>query len=175
MNSYVKIVILINFSELLQKIIDWRLSIGYLSNINEVDQMRKMIWTAECKTGVEEIDSQHRLLFAISNELLDIENPFKQQDEIRYLLRHLFDYVEKHFKTEEEYFQKHNYPGFKEHHDRHEEIKKEITNTIKESKSMYELKDKLDTMLDNWIRVHVLIEDKKYSVWATTKNLIPAK
>jgi hemerythrin len=137
--------------------------------------MRKMIWTPECKTGVEEIDSQHRLLFAISNELLDIENPFKQQDEIRYLLRHLFDYVEKHFSIEEEYFRKHNYPGFKEHHDRHEEIKKEITDTIKESKSMYELKEKLDSMLDNWIRVHVLLEDKKYSVWATMKNLIPEK
>lgn len=137
--------------------------------------MRKMVWTPECKTGFEEIDSQHRLLFAICNELLDIENPNKQQDEIRYLFHHLIDYVDKHFATEEAFFQKHNYPGFKEHHDRHEEIKKEITHTIKESKSMTELKDKLDTMLENWIRVHVLIEDKKYSAWASMKNLIKQK
>ena len=61
--------------------------------------MRKMQWSPECKTGFEEIDSQHRLLFAISNEILDIENPLKQQDEVKYLLHHLIDYVDKHFKT----------------------------------------------------------------------------
>jgi hemerythrin len=135
-------------------------------------EMRKMIWTAECKTGIEEIDAQHRLLFAICNELLDIENPFKQQDEIRYLLRHLYEYVEKHFKTEEVFFENNNYPGIKEHSARHEEIKNEITRTIRESKTMYELKENLDTMLDNWVRVHILLEDKKYSDWGKMKKII---
>ena len=50
--------------------------------------MRRMIWTAECRMGFEEIDSQHRLLFAISNELLEISNPKSQELEIKYLLRH---------------------------------------------------------------------------------------
>ncbi|MCX7876123.1 MAG: hemerythrin family protein [Melioribacteraceae bacterium] len=134
--------------------------------------MRKMNWSPECKTGFDEIDSQHRLLFAISNELLDIENPVRQQDEIKYLLHHLLDYTTIHFKTEEEYFQKHNYPSYKEHKQRHEEILLEIKNTIKNSKSMTELKNNLDTMLDKWIKIHVLIEDKKFSTWAESKNII---
>jgi hemerythrin len=131
-----------------------------------------MQWTPECKTGFDEIDSQHRLLFAISNEILDIENPLKQQDEVKYLLHHLIEYVDKHFKTEEEYFEKHSYPGFKEHKERHDDISNQIRQAVKQSKSMTELKEHLDTMLDHWIRVHVLIEDKKFSVWAATKGII---
>ncbi|RJQ63550.1 MAG: hypothetical protein C4517_04505 [Stygiobacter sp.] len=134
--------------------------------------MRKMQWSPECKTGFEEIDSQHRLLFAISNEILDIENPLKQQDEVKYLLHHLIDYVDKHFKTEEEYLVKHSYPGTKEHKERHEYISKQIRQIVTESKSMTELKEHLDTMLDQWIRVHVLIEDKKFSIWAASKGII---
>ncbi len=131
-----------------------------------------MQWSPECKTGFDEIDSQHRLLFAISNELLDIENPVKQQDEVKYLLHHLIDYVDKHFKTEEEYFSKHSYPGIKDHKERHIDISKQIRQVVTESKNMTELKEHLDTMLDQWIRVHVLIEDKKFSVWAISKGII---
>ncbi|KAF0147330.1 MAG: hemerythrin [Ignavibacteria bacterium] len=134
--------------------------------------MRKMPWTPECKSGFDEIDSQHRLLFAISNELLDIENPAKQQDEIKYLLHHLVDYVEKHFRTEEEYFVKYSYPGIKEHKVRHAEISNQIREAVTLSKSMTQLKEQLDTMLDKWIRIHVLIEDKKFSAWAVSKGII---
>jgi len=133
--------------------------------------MRKMIWSTDCKTGFDEIDSQHRLLYAICNELLDINNPQKQQDEIKYLLHHLVEYVEKHFKSEELVFEKYGFPGLGEHRQRHKEIMAEISAVIKDSKSMTELKDNLDTMLDNWIRVHILIEDKKFGVWAKSKNI----
>lgn len=134
--------------------------------------MRKISWTPECKTGFDEIDSQHRLLFAISNELLDIENPLRQQDEIKYMLHHLLDYVDKHFKTEESYFEKHNYPGLSEHRQRHNEITSEIKKVVSEAKSLTELKHSLDTMLENWIKVHVLLEDKKFSKWAVSKGII---
>lgn len=132
--------------------------------------MRKLLWTEDCKTGFVEIDSQHRLLFAIANELLDIENAVKQQDEIKYLLHHLVNYTESHFKTEEELFTLNNYPGLKEHKQKHEAILNEISSTIKNAKTMSSLKESLDTMLDKWIRVHVLIEDKKYSSWYNSKS-----
>jgi hemerythrin len=134
--------------------------------------MRKLLWTSECKTGFDEIDSQHRLLFAICNELLEIANPARQQDELKYLLHHLVEYIEKHFNTEEEYLERHSYPGIKEHKMRHAEITSQIREVISQSKSMSQLKEQLDTMLDKWIRIHVLIEDKKYSVWAASKGII---
>lgn len=57
----------------------------------------------------EEIDSQHRLLFAISNELLEISNPKSQEPEIKYLLRHLRDYVEKHFFLKKNLWKRKNF------------------------------------------------------------------
>jgi len=134
--------------------------------------MRRMIWNAECRTGIEEIDSQHRLLFAISNELLEIDNPLSQEPEIKYLIRHLNDYVKSHFEYEEEWMRKHNYPGFKEHNLKHDKIISEINNVLTTSRTMTEVKNQFETLLDGWIQSHILLEDKKYSDWAKFHKLI---
>lgn len=133
--------------------------------------MKRMIWTSACRTDFEEIDSQHRLLFAIANELLDIRNPAKQELEIKYLLRHLREYVEKHFSYEENFMREKNYPGLNGHKEMHERIVSEINNSLTESSTIGELKEKLETLLGNWVQSHILIEDKKFSNWAKSKNL----
>ena len=92
--------------------------------------MRRMIWTAECRMGFEEIDSQHRLLFAISNELLEISNPKSQEPEIKYLLRHLRDYVEKHFSFEEKFMEEKKFPGLSDHKEKHQKIVADINNAL---------------------------------------------
>jgi len=128
--------------------------------------MRRMIWTAECRMGFEEIDSQHRLLFAISNELLEISNPKSQEPEIKYLLRHLRDYVEKHFSFEEKFMEEKKFPGLSDHKEKHQKIVAEINNALTSSASMSALKESLETLLDGWVQSHILVEDKKYADWA---------
>jgi len=125
-----------------------------------------MIWTAECRMGFEEIDSQHRLLFAISNELLEISNPKSQEPEIKYLLRHLRDYVDKHFAYEEKFMGDKKFPGLTDHKLKHEKIVAEINNALTSSASMSALKESLETLLDGWVQSHILVEDKKYADWA---------
>ena len=134
--------------------------------------MRRMIWNANCRTGIEEIDSQHRLLFAISNELLEIENPKSQEPEIKYLIRHLTDYVKTHFQFEEEWMGKNNYPGSNEHAEKHEKIVSEINDVLIGSTTMTQLKESFETLLEGWIQSHILIEDKKYSDWAKFHKII---
>jgi hemerythrin len=128
--------------------------------------MRRMVWTAACRTGFEEIDSQHRLLFAISNELLEIGNPKSQELEIKYLLRHLRDYVDKHFSYEEKFMEEKKFPGLADHKLKHEKIVSEINSALTSSASMTEIKESLETLLNAWIRSHILVEDKKYADWA---------
>ena len=134
--------------------------------------MRRMVWNAKCRTGIEEIDSQHRLLFAISNELLEIDNPKNQEPEIKYLIRHLNDYVKSHFQFEEEWMEKNNYPGLIEHKEKHHKIISEINSVLTGSVTMTELRDSFGTLLDGWVRSHILVEDKKYSDWAKFHKII---
>lgn len=128
--------------------------------------MKRMIWTAECRSGFEEIDSQHRLLFAIANEVLEISNPKQQEPEIKYLLRHLRDYTENHFSFEEKFMEKNKFPGLNDHKLKHEKIIAEIRNALTTSESIGELKENLEDLLIAWVQSHILIEDKKFSDWA---------
>jgi len=121
--------------------------------------------------GFEEIDSQHRLLFAIANEVLEIQNPKQQEPEIKYLLRHLRDYVENHFSFEEKLMADKKFPGLNDHKIKHEKIIDEIRNTLSGSASMSQLKESLEDLLIAWVQNHILIEDKKFSDWAKFHKL----
>ncbi len=134
--------------------------------------MQRMIWTANCRMGFEEVDSQHRLLYAIANELLEIENPASQEQEIKYLLRHLRTYIDSHFKSEEELMAQHNYPGLSTHKQKHEKIILEMKEALTSSKSLTQLKNQLEDLLIGWIQSHILIEDKRFSDWAKLHKII---
>lgn len=134
--------------------------------------MRRMVWTPECRMGYDEIDSQHRLLFAISNEILEIGNPKSQEAEIKYLLTHLRDYVEKHFTYEENLMKEKLFPRLNEHKEKHQKIVSEINNSLINSSSMSQVKEKLETLLDAWVQSHILIEDRKFSDWSKFHKII---
>jgi hemerythrin-like metal-binding protein len=133
--------------------------------------MRRLVWNADCRMGFEEIDSQHRLLFAIANELLEIENPKSQEPEMKYLLRHLRDYVEIHFSYEEKLMAENKFPGLNEHLEKHEKIIEEIRTCLSKSANLIELKNSLESLLTAWVTNHILIEDKKFSDWAKYHTL----
>jgi hemerythrin len=133
--------------------------------------MKKLTWTPDCRLGYEDVDSQHRLLFAIANELIEIDNPQAQGPEIKYLLRHLREYVVDHFADEEKFLEKVKYPDLEEHKKKHAKIVEEIKDSIATSKNLVQLKQKLEDLLDQWIKQHILIEDKKYADWAKFHKL----
>ena len=134
--------------------------------------MQRMVWTAKCRMGFEEIDSQHRLLYAISNELLEIENPAAQEPEIKYLLRHLKEYVDKHFDYEVGIMTKYKYPGLEAHKEKHEKIVSEMKQALMNSSSLLQVKRNLEDLLIMWIQTHILVEDKRFSDWSKLHKII---
>ncbi len=129
-----------------------------------------MKWTKECRLGIVDIDSQHRLLFAISNELLDIENPLEEQLEFRYLIDHLRKYVEEHFQFEIKFLEDNQYPDLENHLIKHKEIIQEINDILKSGTDLYKLKEQLQSLMSRWIKEHICGEDKKYSRWYHQKK-----
>ncbi len=134
--------------------------------------MRRMIWKKECRMGNDDIDAQHRLLYAIANELLEIDNPINQEPEIKYLLRHLKDYIDTHFKFEEQFMDKHNYPNILDHKQKHNKIINEMKEALLNSKTLYQVKDNLENLLIDWIQAHILIEDKRLFDWAKLHKIV---
>ena len=89
-----------------------------------------MIWKDEYKIGVELVDKQHKELFRrlgdfIQNVRSDKEKAEKKK-EVEKTLNFMGEYVATHFDAEEALQKKYNYPDFENHHQIHEDFKKEI-------------------------------------------------
>lgn len=72
-------------------------------------------WQDKFNTGVENLDAQHRRLFAIANEaygLLKNDLRVDKYDDIVAILTELRDYTQYHFQTEEEYMLSIGYKKF---------------------------------------------------------------
>ncbi|MGA1862795.1 hemerythrin family protein [Deferribacter thermophilus] len=75
-------------------------------------------------TGIDRIDEQHGAMFYL---LAKIEKYFKVgegEKAISDSLTFLENYVKTHFKTEEEFMQKYNYPDYEVHKLEHESLEK---------------------------------------------------
>ncbi len=127
-------------------------------------------WSDIYSVNIEEIDKQHKQLIDIINKLFNAFSEGKAEKIIPEILKELTDYTNYHFKTEEELFEKYNYPDTKVHKDRHsecvnqieiwkEKYQKDITNIP------YELMD----YLKKWLLQHILKEDKSYSKFLIEK------
>ena len=127
---------------------------------------KNMKWDSTCRLGIHEIDSQHRLLFAIAGELEDIEKPDEQGPEIRYVIDHIRKYVKEHFHFEEQVMEKTGCPGLPKHRTAHKQIVDEVKHTLTSSKNLTALKEQLEYMMTVWIRDHILDDDRKFADWS---------
>lgn len=132
--------------------------------------MQRMTWTADCRLGIDALDSQHRLLFAIANELLEIDQPEEQKPEIKYLLTHLRNYVEEHFSAEENFVHTIQYPYLEAHRRLHQQIVSEINHAVTSTRSLTALMGRVEALMARWIRDHILAQDKKIQHWVAVRK-----
>lgn len=119
-------------------------------------------WKNNYSVYVEAIDEQHKKLVNILNELVDGMMNKKTQEIVQPALDQLVDYASYHFKEEEEYFDKIDYPEAEEHRKEHEQL---IGNVLK-FKADYEnnktgLTVELMKFLKAWLTDHICGTDKE--------------
>lgn len=131
-------------------------------------------WDKNLRTGIDEIDDQHKNIVKVVNELCCSVRGNKSKEKIKKILEELDFFVNIHFKTEENYMEKYNYENISDHKEAHryfiktyEQIrysyfyvdsknlpKDEIINT-------YALH--LCLVLSDWIKLHFPTLDKEFS------------
>lgn len=125
--------------------------------------MELLVWTHTYNIGNELVDNQHKKLMHLINTLYDIQSGQKEDSQVQKVFQELVDYTVYHFQSEEELFQKHNYPEYQHHKQIHEQLVQEVAQYA----SAYEggdaaLKEKLMLFLTDWLKDHILGEDKKF-------------
>ena len=130
--------------------------------------MGRIDWDDSFSVHHEELDRQHQKLVELYNNLHEsllhgtIEEATEQRE---HTLANLVEYIDYHFRSEEEYLQELNYADFEKHCQVHRNFSNKVKTLQKDIASgNMVFTSSLIKLLRNWIIDHILKEDKAYSV-----------
>jgi hemerythrin len=85
-------------------------------------------WNEMYATGIPQVDEQHKTLFKAVNEFHEGLALGKGREEMERTLDFLVSYTLNHFKTEEDFMQKHRFEGLSTHRFEHLQLMQEVMN-----------------------------------------------
>ncbi|THB72252.1 MAG: hypothetical protein D6B25_17145 [Desulfobulbaceae bacterium] len=134
----------------------------------------KLEWNDEYSTGNDEIDEQHKRWVGLFNRLDDVLLS-KEQDKMKQtrseVLKEMFDYVEYHFKFEEDYMASIGYPDAEKHWRMHKTFRNEIYKLYRDhEEGAIILNTEIMGTIRNWLIDHILKQDTKIMVYLREKE-----
>ena len=132
-----------------------------------------LIWRSEYNINNFKIDSEHQKLFAIAREAINVtklKDDIEINTKLKEIITKLFDYVNYHFKNEEEYMTERSYPESSNHKILHEnilEMLKELISNIN-TLELDQIQKTLQEFIENYIIKHILNDDKRILLWNTS-------
>jgi hemerythrin len=125
--------------------------------------MQLFPWNDSYEIGITEIDTQHRQLVDIINELSDAMIAQKGYKTAPQILQKLVDYIQLHFSTEEEIMRRGNYPALDKHRQEHHEMTGKVLEFRKNYSKNHEVSPSAVLgFLCDWLKNHILVSDKEY-------------
>jgi hemerythrin len=119
-------------------------------------------------TGDDEIDRQHRELFARVGALLDAGRLHESRAEVTRLLDFMGAYVVEHFAAEERRMIETAYPRLEAHRREHERLAADLAGLrreLDETGASPLLVIRAGTRLTSWLREHVYRTDRLLGAW----------
>ncbi|MEN9307268.1 MAG: hypothetical protein RL173_1200 [Fibrobacterota bacterium] len=117
-------------------------------------------WNASYEVGNRFIDSEHKILFELANEIAskDIDTLAKFKE----IYLELIQYTNLHFINEEQLMKDIGFSGFATHVLNHRMIIDQMRKLISQPSPLEELQTSLVSCLSHWITTHILREDMAY-------------
>ena len=117
-------------------------------------------WDNSYKTGHDLVDAQHQQLFSMVNELHDSIMADRSKEVLTPTLEKLAKYTVEHFRTEEGFMTKIQYPRLNEHRQKHQQLTKEVQELIENYRSgKAVLTVTLSNFLVKWLCHHIKEDD----------------
>lgn len=125
--------------------------------------MRKILWTDDFISDIDEIDKQHRFIINRINEIIELYSYKEESSDIYPILLLLVGYAEFHFEYEEKIFVPQNYSKKGEHIEEHHKFSKfidDFTELYIDGKR--DIDKELLTFLKEWWTNHILEKDMDF-------------
>ena len=125
-------------------------------------------WDDKYLLGVPLLDSQHKQLVSVTNELnrASRSSSTTKNVEFKKTIQDAVAYVKYHFSTEEQIMEKTAYPEYEDHKKLHAEFIRELINNAESfEKDMEYAPDQFTGIFNNWILSHITTEDNKLGTY----------
>lgn len=122
----------------------------------------QLAWDQKYSVGIRKIDSQHKRVVGILNQLRWISKD-KEEKELKSIFEQLKGYIETHFQQEEDLMLEYQYPGYQEQKSEHEAFIDrfcEYERDILKRRKMVVIN--IFNFLADWFTNHILKVDMKY-------------
>jgi hemerythrin len=120
-----------------------------------------IVWKPEYNLGIPIVDEQHRGIVAIINSLFYSMQNKHGEDVLIPINGMVTDYTRIHFKIEEDFLEKCNYPKLKEHKEFHKELIDKLNMVGRKSLRQHDPKEFFDFLKEWWID-HICDKDRAF-------------
>lgn len=126
--------------------------------------MDKIIWNDSLSVGDAIIDSQHRTILELINRLIDNRKETVASPLISDVLQAITTYATEHFRYEENFLEKLDYPEIAKQREEHKQFKLKVAELYDATYlEVAEIPEVLLIFLKEWWLNHILVEDMAYS------------
>lgn len=121
-------------------------------------------WTPQLSVGVAAIDTQHKKLVGMVNEMYDAMMSGKGTEISRKILDELVDYTVVHFADEEKYMKQFDFKEYPSHKLEHENLVAQVKKYQQDvAAGKVFISIELLNFLRDWLANHILVTDKRYT------------
>jgi len=127
-------------------------------------------WSETLRTGVEEIDEQHQLLFRRAAVVRDAVLAGRGTGEVKAAIEFLSDYAAVHFEAEARYMRLAAYPDQRRHLADHEQLERELAAATEAWATEGEstaLAMEVAELIEQWLAGHIHEHDRLLATWLT--------
>lgn len=133
---------------------------------------RVLEWKKSYSVRIRKIDRQHRKVLNIINELYATQANQLKQSDMQQLFDELREFIQTHFRDEEELMLKHNYPGYAEQKREHDAFIDLVCEYQKNLlKNRKEVTINLFNSLWDWFANHIVRLDQQYVPYLRSKGV----
>lgn len=134
--------------------------------------MALLNWSDEYSVKIAAIDSQHKKIVELINELHTAMLHAKGKEVIGKVLEDLSSYTVFHFAAEEKLMKQYDYPGYSKQKSEHEKLSEQVKKLVEDYKSGKTIiSQQVMQFLKDWLVNHIVGSDKKYSDYLNERGV----